>query len=100
MSSLLDGIDVAEKASGPQRSGPNPKVIKVAVACVLFVAAGVFVGMQTGLIPSPFGGGEVRNAQGEIVPPPQVTHATPAEVERLRQAEEQFIANGGTRGES
>lgn len=100
MSSLLDGIDVkdpsAEKAT---RSGPNPKVIKGVIAGVLFLVAGAFIGMQAGFIPSPFGG-QVRNSQGEVVPPPAVTTVNAAEREKLRKQEEDFIEKGGTIGTS
>lgn len=100
MSSLLDGIDVKDpNAPQPQRAGPSPKAIKLAVAGVLFLMAGAFVGMQAGLIPSPFGG-PVTNGQGQAVTPVPLPTPTAAEQQRLNDAEQQFINSGGVVGDS
>lgn len=100
MSSLLDGIDVKDpNAAPPRRSGPDPKVIKITVAGVLLLAAGALVGMQLGLIPSPFGGG-VTNSQGQVVTPTPLPAPTTAERERLDAAQQQFIERGGVIGDS
>lgn len=100
MSSLLDGIDVKDPSTQkPKSSGPNPKVIKGAVAGVLFVVAGVFIGMQTGLIPSPFGG-PVRNSQGQVVTPTAAPQQTEAERQKLAEDQQKFIEDGGSIGDS
>jgi len=102
MSSLLDGIDVAD-SSGSSKSGgggPNPKVIKGAIAGVLFLLAGVILAMQFNLIPSPFGGSP-RNDDGEVVEhrPTVRTEAEQRErQQRLQREEEEFIRRGGTVG--
>ncbi|MEQ8845988.1 MAG: hypothetical protein RIB58_14160 [Phycisphaerales bacterium] len=103
MSSLLEGIEVGD--SGGSKSsggGPNPKVIKGAVAGVLFLLAAVVLAMNFNIIPSPFGGGEsVTNSAGDTVeykPTPQ------AEVqqlqEQLQREEQEFIQRGGVIGGS
>lgn len=103
MSSLLEGIDVGE--SGNKKSGgsggPNPKVIKGSIAGVLFLLAAVVLGMQFGIIPSPFGGETVTNSSGEVI-----TYTAPPEEEvreaqeRLDREREQFIRRGGVEGGS
>ncbi len=102
MSSLLDGIEVNE-SSGSSKSGggPDPKVIKISIAAVLFLLAGTLIAMQFGIIPAPWGGETVKNSSGEKVeytPPPK------EEIERieeqLKQEEAEFIRRGGTVGGS
>ncbi|UYV12739.1 MAG: hypothetical protein NCW75_00270 [Phycisphaera sp.] len=102
MSSLLDGIDVADNSSSSSSSGgPNPKVIKGAIAGVLFLLAAVVLAMNFGIIPAPWGGDSVTNKQGESV---EYVPPSDAEVkehtERLKQEEEEFIRRGGTIGGS
>ncbi|MFI4915783.1 MAG: hypothetical protein ACIAS6_04660 [Phycisphaerales bacterium JB060] len=103
MSSLLEGIEVNESGSGSKKSsgGPDPKVIKLSIAVVLFLIAGVLIAMQFDIIPAPWGGGTVTNSQGEVI---QYTPPTEAELkqnmEQLKREEEEFIKRGGTIGGS
>lgn len=102
MSSLLDGIDVADSSSSSSSSGgPNPKVIKGAIAGVLFLLAAVVLGMNFGIIPAPWGGDTVTNGQGEeIVYIPPSEAEVKAHTEKLQKEEEDFIRRGGTVGGS
>lgn len=103
MSSLLEGIDVGESGGSKSKSsgGPNPKVIKGAIAGALFLLAAVVLGMQFNVIPSPFGGGSVKNNDGDVV-----TYVAPSEEEvretkaRLDREEAEFIKRGGVVGGS
>ena len=103
MSSLLEGIEVNESGSGSKKSsgGPNPKVIKISIAVVLFLIAGVLIAMQFGIIPAPWGGGTVTNSQGEVI---QYTPPSEAELqknlEKLKREKDEFIKSGGTIGSS
>lgn len=93
MSSLLDGIDIKDPSTEkPRSSGPKPAVIKGTVAGALFLMAGVFIGMQTGLIPVPFGSGQSARA---VPYTPQDEAAKQATLEILREREAEFIAQGG-----
>jgi hypothetical protein len=102
MSSLLEGIDVAESGGSSKSSGGvNPKVIKITVAVVLFLVAGVLIAMQFGIIPAPWANNSVTNRQGEVV---EYTAPSQAEVqqitEKLKQEEAEFVRRGGTIGGS
>lgn len=104
MSSLLEGIEVGEsggKKKSGSSGGPNPKVIKGAIAGVLFLLAGVVLGIQFGIIPSPFGGETVTNSSGEVInytPTPEAE--VQKEVERLNRERDEFIRRGGVEGGS
>lgn len=103
MSSLLEGIDVGESGAGKSKSsgGPNPKVIKGAIAGALFLLAGVVLAMQFGIIPSPFGGDTVTNSDGEVItytPPPE--EEVRQIKERMEREQEEFIRRGGVVGGS
>lgn len=102
MSSLLDGIDVADSSSSSKSSGgPNPKVIKGAIAGVLFLLAGVVLAMQFDIIPAPWRSNTVTNRQGEeIVYTPPSDAEVKAHTEKLKKEEEDFIRRGGTIGGS
>lgn len=103
MSSLLDGIDVADNSSSSKSSGgPNPKVIKGVVAGVLFLVAGVVLAMQFDILPKFWGsGGTVTNKSGE-----EVVYTPPSEEEvrkineTLAEEEAEFVRRGGTIGGS
>jgi hypothetical protein len=102
MSSLLDGIDVAESGSSKSSGGPNPKVIKGAIAGVLFLLAGVVLAMNFGIIPPIWGSGDaVKNKSGE-----EVVYTPPSEEEvrkineKLEQEQAEFIRRGGSIGGS
>ncbi len=102
MSSLLEGIEVNESGgSSKSGGGPNPKVIKISIAVVLFLLAGTLIGMQFGIIPAPWGGETVTNSSGEVV---EYTPRSDEEVkqiqEQLKQDEAEFIRRGGTVGGS
>jgi len=102
MSSLLEGIEVGESGGKKSKSsggGVNPKVIKGAIAGVLFLIAGVVLGIYFGVIPSPLGAETPRNSAGEeIVYTPPTQAEVEQEVERLKRAEEEFIKSGGSVG--
>lgn len=102
MSSLLEGIDVAESGGSSKSSGgPNPKTIKIAIAAVLFLVAGVLIAMQLDIIPAPWRSTTVTNRQGEVV---EYVPPSDAEVkqitEKLQQEEAEFVRRGGTIGGS
>ncbi len=102
MSSLLDGIEVSDSGNSKKKSsgGPDPKVVKGAIAGVLFLIAGVVLAMNFGLIPSPFSSA-TTNRDGEVIQyQPQVqTEAEKQERERrLQREEDEFIRRGGTVG--
>lgn len=100
MSSLLDGIDVAEKGGSQKNSGgPNPKVIKGVVAAVLFLIAGVILAIQFNVIPSPFGESTPKNQRGEAV---EFTPTPQDELERQRrlidERVDEYIRQGNPEG--
>lgn len=102
MSSLLDGIEVKDSGgSAKSGGGPNPKVIKISIAAVLFLLAGVLIAMQFNIIPAPWGGETVKNSSGEVV-----EYQAPAQEEvqriqeQLKQDEAEFIRRGGSIGGS
>lgn len=100
MSSLLDGIDVAEKGGKQKNSGgPNPKVIKGVVAVVLFLVAGVILAIQFNVIPSPFGESAPKNQRGEAI---EFTPTPQEEKERQRrifeEQEQEYIRQGNPMG--
>ncbi len=103
MSSLLDGIDVGEADSKSSKSsgGPDPKIIKGAIAGALFLIAGVVLAMQFDIIPKFWGNETVTNRQGEAV---QYTPKSEEEIrkitEKLEADEAEFIRRGGVIGGS
>lgn len=102
MSSLLEGIEVNESGSSSKSGGgPNPKVIKITIAVVLFLLAGVVIAMQFDIIPAPWGGSTVTNSSGEVVEfQPRSNEEVKQIQEQLKQEEEEFIRRGGTIGGS
>lgn len=102
MSSLLDGIEVNESSSSSKSGGgPNPKVIKIAIAAVLFVLAGTLIAMQFGIIPAPWAGETVKNSSGDVVEYQQRSDQEIKQIqEQLQQEEAEFIRRGGTIGGS
>lgn len=103
MSSLLEGIDVAEKGAGKKSSGggPNPKLIKGAVAAALFLVAGAIFAIQLDLIPNPFGTKAPKNSRGNAI---EFKPTPPEELEKqrkiLEQQTEEHIRKGGSVGSS
>ncbi|MEQ8317792.1 MAG: hypothetical protein RIE77_02125 [Phycisphaerales bacterium] len=102
MSSLLDGIEVSDSGgSSKSGGGPNPKVIKIAIAAVLFLLAGVVIAMQFNIIPAPWGGETVTNSSGDVVEyQPPAKEEVERIQEQLKQEEAEFIRRGGTVGGS
>ncbi|GIW74019.1 MAG: hypothetical protein KatS3mg103_0541 [Phycisphaerales bacterium] len=101
MSSLLEGIDVGEGGAKKSKSsnGINPKVVKGIIAVVLLIAAGVLLGIQFGVIPSPFGGSTVKNSAGEeVIYQPLPESEVKETMERLERERQEFIRRGGIEG--
>lgn len=102
MSSLLEGIDTGENTSQKKSSGgggPDPKTMKLVAAVVLFLLAGAILGMNFGVIPSPFGSEVPRDSQGRVIKIEQPSEEeVRKEIERLKIEEQKFIEQGGVVG--
>lgn len=103
MSSLLDGIDVADKSTSSKSSGgPDPKVIKGVIAGVLFLLAGVVLAMQFNIIPPIWGGDSApENSAGEkVVHVPASDEETRKTMERIERDRAEAIRRGAVEGGS
>jgi|GEM_PF-6796353 len=103
MSSLLDGIDVADTSKSSKSSGGlDPKIIKGVIAGVLFLIAAVVLAMQFNIIPPIWGGdGSVTNRSGERVEHvPATDEETRQAIERIERDRDEAIRQGGQEGGS